>query len=173
MLDLNFTAIDFETATYKGESICQIGLVKVEDGKVVDEINQLILPPDNVYSIQNIQVHGITPERTVNAPTFEEYWGKMKSYIEYEKVVAHNAVFDISCLKKTLQYYDLAIPKFKQACTYRIYKKGLAELCDMYHIKLNHHDALSDARACATLYLKHILKRDEEKYKHSLFGDGF
>lgn len=153
---MNFTAIDFETAQGAGHSICQIGLVQVENAKIVSTINQLIQPPDNYYSYYNIKVHGITPEMTRNSPSFDDFWGNLKPYIEGQKVVAHNASFDISCLKHTLAYYDLAVPCFEQQCTYRIFKKKLSVLCEQYRIPLIHHDALSDAMACAKLYLIHL-----------------
>jgi len=50
----------------------------------------------------------------------------------------------------------LEIPEFMGYCTYRIYGKNLASLCQEHNIKLNHHDALSDANACVELFLKHL-----------------
>jgi len=158
MPDISFTAIDFETANYKGFSICQIGLVRVENGAVVKTINQLICPPGNYYNPKFIDIHGITPEDTADAPTFYDVWGHIKKYIEDEVLVAHNASFDCSCLKQVLAYYDLAEVKYQKQCTYRIYKKGLAKICAEQQIELNHHDALSDAMACAELYKRHLMK---------------
>lgn len=154
--DWNFTAIDFETAQSAGYSICQIGLVRVENGEIVFSYNQLIQPPRNYYSYYNIQVHGITPQQTLSAPTFEDVWETIAPYVKDQVVVAHNAPFDISCLKKVLAYYDIALPHFETQCTYRIFKKKLSTLCTTYNIPLQHHDALSDAIACAKLYLIHL-----------------
>ncbi|HAN78786.1 MAG TPA: exonuclease, partial [Bacteroidales bacterium] len=53
-----FTAIDFETAVGKRYSICQIGLVRVENGNIVDEIDMLIQPPFNEYFPMNTSIHG-------------------------------------------------------------------------------------------------------------------
>ncbi|MCX6181478.1 MAG: 3'-5' exonuclease [Bacteroidetes bacterium] len=154
----DFTAIDFETANYKGFSICQIGLVRVENNEVVKTINQLICPPGNYYISRFIDIHGITPEHTAAAPTFEEVWGHIKKYIEDQVLVAHNASFDCSCLKQVLAYYDLAEVKYERQCTYKIYKKGLSKICEEQGIQLNHHDALSDAMACAELYKRYLNK---------------
>ncbi len=151
-----FTAIDFETAQFASNSICQIGLVRVENGEVVSTIDQLVKPPHNYYTFGNIKVHGITPNKTLRSPTFEDVWGDVKPFIEGETVVAHNAAFDVACLKSTLAYYDLACPRFTQKCTYQIYRKRLSLLCNIYKIPLNHHDALSDAMACAKLYLIYL-----------------
>lgn len=40
--DLTFTALDFETANWYRRSACSIGMVKVEEGVVVDEFYSLI-----------------------------------------------------------------------------------------------------------------------------------
>ena len=45
----SFTAIDFETANGYGYAICQIGLVRIENGIIVNEISILVQPPDNFY----------------------------------------------------------------------------------------------------------------------------
>lgn len=151
-----FTAIDFETAQGKRWSICQIGLVRVENGIVTEKINQLVCPPDNFYLDANTWIHGISADDTWNKPTFEEVWDDMRRYIHNQTVVAHNMAFDKSCLEQTLDYYQLPRPEFTAACTYKIYKKKLSVLCNEYRIPLFHHDALSDAMACASLFLQHL-----------------
>jgi len=152
-----FTAIDFETAQGYRWSICQVGIVRVVDGIITEELNILVQPPDNYYWPQFINIHGITPAHTVKAPTFDKVWPTMAPYIENQLVIAHNGFgFDFPVLAKTLEYYGLINPEYQKQCTYKIYKSNLANLCKEHNIKLNHHDALSDARACATLFLKHL-----------------
>ena len=149
-----FTAIDFETAHPKSWSICQVGLVRVEKGEIVHELSMLIQPPDNFYWPRFIQIHGITPEDTKHAPTFNQAWEKVVPFILGHQVVAHNGFgFDFPVLRSTLEYYKMDVPKYGKHCTLKIYRKNLASLCTQYSIPLNHHDALSDARACARLFL--------------------
>lgn len=152
----SFTAIDFETAHGAYHSICQVGLVRVENGVVTHTVNQLVQPPDNYYHWGNTRVHGIDRRKTANAPKFDQVWHLMEPFITNQVVVAHNALFDASCLKKTLAFYEMVIPPFQTKCTYKIYKTNLKALCTQHAIPLNHHDALSDAMACAALYLKHL-----------------
>lgn len=155
----SFTAIDFETAQSKRFSICQVGLVRVENHIIVQEQSILVQPPGNYYWDKFIDIHGITPGQTVNAPKFDAFWNQIEPYIKNQLVVAHNGFgFDFLVLNKTLDYYGIEIPEFEKQCTYRIFKKGLASLCSNYGINLNHHDALSDARACAELYKIHLNK---------------
>lgn len=152
----NFTAIDFETAVGKRYSICQVGLVRVENNKVTEKLNILVQPPNNEYFWKNTEIHGLSANDTENAPTFDKVWHKLQPFIENQIVVAHNATFDCDCLKKTLAYYTLPQPEYESRCTLKIYGENLAALCHKYKIKLNHHDALSDAMACAQLYLLHL-----------------
>ena len=69
---MNFAAIDFETATGCRNSACSVAVTAVEDGKMKDVYYSLIQPPMNKYNYFNIQIHGITPNDTKNAPTFAE-----------------------------------------------------------------------------------------------------
>lgn len=152
----NFTAIDFETANGKYESICQVGLVRIENGKIVKEIDLLVKPPNNAYHWGHSRVHGIKSKHTVNAPTFDQIWHHIEPYVFRKKIVAHNALFDTRCLRNVLKYYKLDIPPFDSECTVKIYNKNLAALCEEHQIEINHHHALSDAKACAELYLKYL-----------------
>lgn len=154
-----FTAIDFETAHGKRYSICQVGLVRVKNGVITDELSILIQPPGNFYWERFIDIHGITPEITRNSPTFDEIWHLVEPFIKNKSVVAHNGLsFDFPVLTQTLQYYGKEVPEYEKHCTYRLFGSNLASLCQQYNIPLNHHEALSDARACAALYLKHLSK---------------
>ncbi len=153
----NFTAIDFETASGYRNSICQVGLVQVENGVIINSLNLLVQPPNNYYWSNFIAIHGITPARTINEPTFGQIWHLLEPFITNQNVVAHNGFgFDFPVLDKTLEYYGIATPIYEKHCTYKMYKSNLADLCKEHQIPLNHHDALSDARACAALYLKHL-----------------
>lgn len=158
----SFTAIDFETAILN--HICAVGIVTVENGKIIDEFHSLIQPPDNEYNWHNIQVHGITEKDTADAPFFDKVYPEIKKRLIGKTVVAHNESFDRSVLQKTMQLYrldysELDLPE-RWECTLKIYRAksytpaSLDACCKIQEIELNHHKALSDARACAMLYLK-------------------
>ena len=153
----SFTAIDFETAQGKRWSICQVGLVQVRNGIITNEVSLLVKPPQNYFWGRFTDIHGISPEDTANAPTFDQVWHQIRPHIENQVVVAHNGfAFDFPVLRETLAYYNMPEPDYKKHCTYKIYRSNLAALCHCYNIPLNHHDALSDARACAKLFLLHL-----------------
>jgi len=162
---LSFTAIDFETATADQNSACAVGLVVVEHGIIVEEFYSLIQPPNNQYMWQTTRVHGIRPKDTAQAPTFKDLFPQIYPLINNRIMVAHNELFDRGVLRKTMNYYNLPYDHLglmdKWECTFKIYQgKGfkparLNACCEVLGIELNHHEALSDARACAQLYLRH------------------
>lgn len=158
---MNFTAIDFETAT--GYHPCSVGIVTVVNGVIVDEFVTLIKPPKNEYNPYTIAVHGIYPHHTANAKTFAQVFPEIQKRLQNRVVVAHNESFDRNVLAKSMALYGLDYDALnigsRWECTVKIYKaKGLkptklSDCCREMKIELNHHEALSDARACAKLYL--------------------
>lgn len=161
---MNFTAIDFETATGQRSSACAVGLVKVENGILVDRYYSLITPPNNAYWLRFTAIHGISWKDTLHAPTYEELYPTLLPRLKGEVLVAHNAPFDRGVLQQTMEHYgldyqELQIPQW--ICTLDIYRKkgfcpaNLAACSAHFNIELNHHEALSDAVACAKLLLIH------------------
>ena len=157
-----FVAIDFETATR--HHICAVGIVTVQDGEIIDEYHTLIKPPKNEYNWHNIQVHGISENDTKNSKRFNEMFPEIEKRISNKLVIAHNESFDRNTLIKTMNDYHIDYSELniseKWECTMKIYRKkgykpaSLDACCKHENIELNHHEALSDARACAKLYLK-------------------
>lgn len=156
----SYTAIDFETEQGKRWSICQVGLVRVENQTITEQLSILVQPPGNCYWNSFIDIHGISPEQTADAPTFDKIWHQIEPFIKNQNVVAYNGfAFDFHCLKQTLEYYEILTPKFTGHCTYKIFGDNLASLCKQYKFDLNHHDALSDSKACSELFLIHLKKK--------------
>lgn len=115
-------------------------------------------PPGNYYHPISPSIHGVDVDRTESAPFFHQIWEKIEPSIRDQTVVAHNMDFDGSCLTAVWKKVDIEPVAFQAQCTYRIFKKSLNVLCEMYGIQLDHHDALSDAKACAGLYRHHLNK---------------
>lgn len=64
-----FVAVDFETANRMGGvSACQLAMVKVHDGHIVDRLNTLIRPPEGWDSFEFTYLHGISAADVVDAP---------------------------------------------------------------------------------------------------------
>lgn len=160
---MNFTAIDFETANFKRESVCSIGLAMVEDFKIVKTFKKLIKPTPNYFERINMSIHHITPEMVENELTFLESWEEFQSYFENQQLVAHNASFDFSALRYVLNSYQIPYPTLDYYCSMNISKFIYPELINYQlptvckHLKINglsHHDATSDAVACANIMIQ-------------------
>jgi DNA polymerase III subunit epsilon len=159
----SFVALDFETANEQWNSPCQIGLVIVERGKVVERISRLIRPKDNRFRDFNTRLHGIDMARVRNEPQFDEVWHDLRPKLEGCVVLAHNASFDMGVLRRVLDLYDLDYPTMFYGCTAQLSKLTWPNMpnysLDTVASKLGihmdrHHDALSDAEVCARIALK-------------------
>jgi DNA polymerase-3 subunit epsilon len=99
----------------------------------------------------------------MNALTFNKVWHLIEPFITSQNVVAHNGLrFDFPVLEKTLEHYGMETPTYNKHCTYKLFSDNLASLCKEHRIPLNHHDAMSDAKACAELFLIHL----NQKFKN-------
>ncbi|MGJ3236455.1 exonuclease domain-containing protein [Marivirga sp.] len=162
---MNFVTFDFETATSERSSACQIGFTFVKDGEIESSKSYLIKPPQFPYFDEfNISIHGITPNDVKDSPYINELWDELKPIFQDNFIIAHNAGFDMSVLRHSLDHFNIDYPLCNYGCTYIFSKKvwpealsfGLADLSNQFNIELNHHDAESDSRATAKL-AKNIL----------------
>lgn len=167
---MNFVAIDFETADYGRDSACSVALVRVENNQIVAKTCKLIRPPRARFHFTYI--HGITWEHVRNEPVFAEVWPTMAEYLQgVNCFVAHNAVFDQGVLRNCCEVAGLPVPELPFRCTvklarqiWRLPSNKLNLVCDHLGIPLQHHDALSDAEACAKIVIaaheKHASSKD-------------
>ncbi len=164
-----FVAIDFETADKGPDSACSVGLVRVENGAVTEKLVQLIKPPRFVEGdlfgpapdFEFTYIHGIKPEMVASAPTFGQAWPKLERILTGARfLAAHNAPFDNGVLTACCAAAGLPKPPHPFICTVKlarstwsIYPTKLPNVCSALKIELNHHEALSDALACAQIVI--------------------
>ncbi len=154
-----YTAIDFETADNKHDSACAIGLVKIQDNVIIDTYYKLIKPPRSY--IKYAYFHGITWDMLKNQANFAELWHEIAAFTQNSSAfIAHNAQFDKNILYGTAEAYHIEIPPIPFYCTLKAARKflnlpknSLDSVCQALNIELNHHHALSDAHACANIFL--------------------
>ena len=154
-----FVAIDFETADHGPDSACAVGLVRVEGSRIVQRETLLIRPPRPriVFSF----IHGITWEKVADAPSFAEAWPRLLPVLEGAAfLAAHNAPFDRRVLHACCAAAGLEAPGLSFLCTVQLARRrwgqrrnDLASVCRRLGIGLRHHDALSDAEACARIVI--------------------
>jgi DNA polymerase-3 subunit epsilon len=156
---MRFAAIDFETANHSRDSACAVGLVVVDGRRIVDRAYQLIRPPTNEFVFTHI--HGLTWRDVRSAPTFAELWPDLARRIgKVEFLAAHNAPFDDDVLSSCCRTYRLPAVGRPFVCTvqvarsvWNIYPTKLPDVCARLRIPLRHHNADSDAEACARIVM--------------------
>ena len=159
---LDFTAIDFETANEQRASACAVGVVRFRNGVLVESFETLLRPRELRMDWRNQQVHGIAAERLRDAPTLADVWPQLLPYLHQQPVVAHNSAFDVSVLEYTCRDFGVPVPAFHALCSVKLAKvcwprlerHKLDHVAAHFGIPLHHHDALSDARACAEITVR-------------------
>ena len=160
---MNFVTLDFETATPERDSPCEIGLTFVRNGQITNTQAWLIKPRSYPYfNSFNMAVHGIQPKEVAHAPEFHHLWHELKPLLQNQLDIAHNASFDMSVLRATLNTYQLPFPELQYACSVQFSKQvwqglpqyDLKSLCNRHGIQFKHHRAAADSYACAELTLR-------------------
>ncbi|MCT0206562.1 3'-5' exonuclease [Synechococcus sp. CS-1332] len=154
-----FVALDFETADQGRDSACSIALVRVEEGSIVHREHRLIRPPRRTFLFTSI--HGISWSQVAQAPTFAELWPELASCLDGARfIAAHNASFDAGVMRACCDQAGLRPPSQPFVCTVQVARKAwnlrptkLPDVCRHLGLALQHHDALSDAEACANIVL--------------------
>jgi DNA polymerase-3 subunit epsilon len=157
---MRYLAIHFETANSNRSSICAFGYALFEDGNVIAQGADLCRPAPNFYDAANTAAHGITQAVTDNLPGFGELITKIDGF-HPDFIAAHNASFEISCLRHWCDQAGEKYPVYPYVCTLHIFRElhpeishTLANMCQLYGIQLNMQDFSSDALACGWLMQK-------------------
>lgn len=154
-----FAAIDFETADYGPDSACAVAVVVVDGLEIVRTVSHLIRPPRPHVVFTHI--HGLTWEHVKDAPAFGDLWPTVAKELDgVEFLAAHNAPFDRNVLRACCAAAGLPEPAHRFECTVRIARKTwkvfptkLPDVCRFLDLPLKHHDATSDATACANIVI--------------------
>ena len=155
-----FAAIDFETADRRRDSACAVGAVLVRQGRIAGRYQQLIRPPRR--SFEFTYVHGLTWADVRDSPAFGDMWPDLRRFLDAAGfLVAHNAGFDRSVLEACCAAAGVTPPGLAFRCTVQMARRtwnlpsaSLPSVCRHLGIPLNHHDALSDAEACARIAIE-------------------
>ena len=159
---MDFVSIDFETAKYSRESACSVGLVKYQNGKVIDTFYSLIRPPVLYIRPDFTDIHGLTVDDVKDAPAFAGLWDSaVKPFIGSFPLAAHNALFDMGVISAVLEWYELEVPELSYFSTRTLAIRtwpemesyALTALAEKFGIVYNAHNALDDAVTCGKLVL--------------------
>ena len=160
-MENTFIAFDVETPNAANDRMSAIGATLIYNGEIVDRFYTLV-NPETYFSPFNSELTGIYSEDVKDAPKFPKVWEMIENAMSRGVLVAHNAPFDMSVLAKCLKAYGIKWKeKVPYICTCTLSKRLFKELpnhrlntmCDCLNIELEHHNAGSDADACARLLL--------------------
>ncbi|MCB9712793.1 MAG: 3'-5' exonuclease [Myxococcales bacterium] len=154
-----FVALDFETANRSPRSAVAVGLVRVDGGAVTTTTMELIRPTTRRFA--NTSVNGIGPQDVEHAAGFGEVWMRLGRWVDGARFfAAHNAGFDQEVLLACCERAGLPSPRVPFVCTmalaravWEVYPTRLPDVCQRLGIELRHHEASSDALACARIVL--------------------
>ena len=103
-----FVIFDLET-TDKDTSTCdivEIAAVRVEQGKVVAQFEELVKPPQPITEGAQA-VHHISNEDVHNKPRIEEIWTRFRNFIGNDLLIAHNGFnFDFPIIDRMARKID-------------------------------------------------------------------
>jgi len=156
---MDYLAIDVETANADYSSICQIGIVEVQNGEIFDQWSTLV-NPEAYFDPFNISIHGITESDIENAPTFDSVYSELKNRIN-GRITVHHMPFDKIAINRACSECDLDLLEVNWLDSAKIVRRtwedfayrgyGLANISKFLKIDFKHHDALEDAKAAALI----------------------
>lgn len=163
---MKIVAIDFETANETRASPCSMGLAWIEDGAVARVEHHYIRPWDMRFAPFNIAFHGIGPTHVEEAEEFPDVLDRLRETLDGALVLAHNAAFDISVIRRTCEHYGVATPRFDYMCTVQVARSVWPDLpshklnmvCRRLGVSFKHHDAAADAYACGEVALAAVVQ---------------
>jgi DNA polymerase III epsilon subunit family exonuclease len=98
--EADFTVVDVETtglSTDRGDRVCEIGMVRVRGGAVMETYGTLVDPTVPI-SAGAYAVNGISPAMLAGAPLFPDVLPRVASMLSDAVLVAYNAPFDVGFL---------------------------------------------------------------------------
>ena len=176
LLDNTYVVFDFETTGLNagaGDSIIEVGAVKLKNGEIIDRFDELINPgkklPPHIVEITNItddMLKDCDDEETV-----------IKSFIKWVgdlPMVAHNAKFDASFLEMAYKKYNLGkyenvlidTLQLSRALDTDQTRHSLSVLVKRYEIPWDenaHHRADYDSEGTALIFHKMLKRLDAKK----------
>lgn len=169
--DTTFVVFDFETTGFNataGDSIIEIGAVKLCNGEIIDTYQKLVNPGRKI-SAKITEITSITNDMLVGQISEEEAIKEFKAWIKNAPLVAHNAKFDVSFLESAYYKYQLGklentvidTLELSRTLDMNQARHSLSAIVKRYDVEFDenaHHRADYDAKATA-LVLDKMLQR--------------
>ena len=175
LLDETYVVFDLETTGLDpkdGNSIIEIGAVRVKNNKIIDRFEELI-DPHMKLSSEIIKITNITDEMLIGKDNEQNVVKKFITWAGNDILVAHNAKFDLSFMEMACFKYNLGRFNFNVIDTLGISRflepgerfHNLTVLMNRYNVEWDetkHHRADYDSKG-TSLILYEMLKKLREK----------
>ena len=161
MLPKALTFVDVETTGLNAlmGRVIEIGIIRVEDQKVVDEYSTLINPQTAVDPFI-LSMTGISSDQLENAPTFYDVSDRIRELLSNSLFVAHNVLFDYGFIKREFERMEENFSS-KYCCSVKLSKNlyprykqhNLDVLIERFNFECKkRHRALDDAKVIWDFY---------------------
>lgn len=178
LIESTYVVFDFETTGFNaggGDSIIEIGAVKICNGEIIDKFNELINPgrklPPKITEITHI-----TDKMLEGKDNEEGAIKRFKDWYQDLPMVAHNAKFDVSFLEMAHKKYNLGTftntvvdtLELSRTLDNSYSRHSLSALVKRYEIPFDedaHHRADYDAEGTALVYHKMMKKLVDRNYE--------
>lgn len=166
-----YIVFDLETtglSANEGDSIIEIGAVKIKNGEIIDRFDELI-DPGKKLDPKITEITCITDDMLKGKPNEKDMVIKFMNWCENLPMVAHNARFDLSFLEMAHLKYNLGKLNHTIIDTLGLSRylesheryHNLATLVKRYNIEWNedkHHRADYDSEGTALIFYKMLKK---------------
>lgn len=160
ILDTETTGLKIE----EGHRIIEIGCVELINKEFTGNTYHTYINPERDIALQAFEVHGLSREFLLDKPKFRDIKHDFLKFIAGDKIVAHNAWFDIKFLNHELKLSDeVSITNDRVIDTLIMARQkfpgfaaNLDALCDRFMIdrtSRTNHGALIDAELLAKVYV--------------------
>lgn len=179
MLPSKLAFVDIETTGLgvTRDRIIEIGILRVEDNKLVKTF-QSLLNPEGYVSPFCLELTGITEKALENAPTFYEMIDEIYDMLKDCVFVAHNVRFDYGFVRNAFKRYEKTYSA-KHFCTVKLSRRlfpsarkhNLDAIMERFDISCtNRHRAFDDARVLWEFYQKLQKTIDPEMLEKAIAG---
>lgn len=162
-LDDTYVVFDLETTGFSPNKnkIIEIGAVKVRGMEIVDRFSTFVNPQVPIpFEIETLT--SINDEMVMDAPVIEEILPKFMEFCQGAVMVAHNADFDMSFIKRNCELQGLPCEKtvvdtvaLSRALLPSLNRFKLDTVAKALNVSLaHHHRAVDDAGCTAEIMIK-------------------
>ena len=162
LINREYVVFDIETTGLDviNCEITEIGAVKIKNGKIAEQFVSLV-KPDGKIPEDIVRLTGIDDGMVVNAPKIYTVLPDFLKFVDGAVLVAQNAEFDSSFIKKYATAADYAFDNeikdtmiLGRQMISGLSHYNLKTLAEYFDITFRHHRALSDAYSTAEIFIE-------------------